>query len=56
MLVLLTYFKLNNLFSRFNFAAAIQDLSEGKSAGFLTFLYEFSSLVKFGFKPGVAGW
>lgn len=34
-------FNLNNLFSWFNFAAAIQDLSEGETAGVLTFRYEF---------------
>ena len=34
-------FNLNNLFSRFNFVAAIQDLSEDETLGSLTFRYEF---------------
>lgn len=36
-------FNLNNLFSRFNFSAAIQNLSEGETAGAMTFRYEFSA-------------
>ena len=36
-------FNLNNLFSRFNFSAAISDLSEGETAGAMAFRYEFSA-------------
>jgi|GEM_PF-3857585 len=36
-------FNLNNLFSRFSFSVATQNLSEGETAGALMFRYEFSA-------------
>lgn len=43
MLIKVDTFNPNNLFARLNFSAAIQNLSEGETAGAMTFRYEFSA-------------